>query len=82
MATKKKDARGQWWSKLSDKERSQVGQKALRTRERNARLAGKGRSEVGQKAVQTGKQLEAQLMAIASKLGLKRAKAVLGGLAA
>lgn len=32
------DKRGRWWKKLSQKERSAVGQKAVRTRHRNNRL--------------------------------------------
>jgi hypothetical protein len=80
---KKKDTRGQWWDKLSTKERSEVAQKAVRTRKRNALKASKERSQIALKAVQTRKQnnqqLEAQLVAIASKLGLKRALAALSG---
>ena len=54
------DKRGRWWKKLTLKERSAVGQKAVRSRKRNEKL--------GQ-----------ELIALAAKMGIKRAKAVLDG---
>jgi len=54
----KRDKRGRWWKRLSPKERSAVGQKAVRSRKRNEKLG-------------------EELLVLATKMGLKRARTVL-----
>jgi len=63
----KNDRRGRWWQSLSAEERSAVGKKAAQSRKRNERKAADQEMD--------------NLMAVVSKIGVKKSLAILSAVA-